>query len=337
MLIKIEANTEDKHIQEIIDGLEKEGIEVSKVDSAENIILGLIGDLSPTHIETLKEDSQLMEIVPIKEPFKKANRLLHPENTVVEVGDQKIGGNKIIVIAGPCSVENEEQIIEIAEKVKASGAGLIRGGAFKPRTSPYSFQGLEEDGLDLLQKAKLKTNLGIVSEIMSVDMLDKFVEEVDMLQIGARNMQNYELLKAVGKTNKPILLKRGFAATIEEWLMSAEYIMAGGNDNVILCERGIRTFETSTRNTLDISAIPVVKKLSHLPIIVDPSHAGGEWWMVESLSKAAVAAGADGLIIEVHNNPKEALSDGEQSIKPERFHALMESLRKIAKAVGRQI
>jgi len=333
----MESNTNYEDVQNIINIFERLGVEAKIIDDKENIIIGIVGNINAIDIESINSNLSIKEIVPISEPFKKANRLLHPKDTIVKVGNLEIGGNKIIVIAGPCSVENEEQIIDIAQKVKESGASLIRGGAFKPRTSPYSFQGLQEDGLELLQDAKIKTNLGIVSELMSVDMLDKFVEEVDIIQIGARNMQNYELLKAVGKTKKPILLKRGFAATIEEWLMSAEYIMAGGNDNVILCERGIRTFETSTRNTLDISAIPVVKKLSHLPIIVDPSHAGGEWWMVESLSKAAVAAGADGLIIEVHNKPQEALSDGEQSLKPERFDALMVSLRAIAKAIGREI
>ena len=240
-------------------------------------------------------------------------------------------------MAGPCSVETREQIIGVAEDVKQMGAAILRGGAFKPRTSPYSFQGLQETGLDLLKEAKAVTGLPIITEIMSADKIERFVEDVDVIQVGARNMQNFELLKELGRTNVPVLLKRGLSATIEEWLMAAEYIMAGGNDNVILCERGIRTFETYTRNTLDLSAIPAVKKLSHLPVIVDPSHAAGLWWMVEPMAKAAVAAGADGLIIEVHNDPEHALCDGAQSLKPERFARLMGELSGIAKIVGREL
>ena len=240
-------------------------------------------------------------------------------------------------MAGPCSVESEEQIVEVAKSVKVSGANFLRGGAFKPRTSPYSFQGLELEGLKLLKVAKQETGLQIVTEIMSTDYIDDFVENVDVIQIGARNMQNFDLLKQIGKTNKPILLKRGLSATIEEWLMSAEYIMAGGNENVILCERGIRTFETYTRNTLDLSAVPMVKRLSHLPIIVDPSHAGGYWYLVEPLAKAAIMAGADGLMIEVHNDPENALSDGQQSIKPESFKNLMDKVKVIAKMEGKDI
>ena len=249
----------------------------------------------------------------------------------------KVGGKQITVMAGPCSVETREQIIGVAEDVKQMGAAILRGGAFKPRTSPYSFQGLQETGLDLLKEAKAVTGLPIITEIMSADKIERFVEDVDVIQVGARNMQNFELLKELGKTDKPILLKRGLSATIEEWLMSAEYIMAGGNDNVILCERGIRTFENYTRNTLDLSAIPAVKKLSHLPVVVDPSHAAGMWWMVEPLAKAAVAVGADGLIIEVHNDPEHALCDGAQSLKPERFGRLMQDLKIIAGAVGREL
>lgn len=240
-------------------------------------------------------------------------------------------------MAGPCSVETEEQIISVAKSVKLGGAAMLRGGAFKPRTSPYSFQGLKEKGLELLKIAKQETGLPIVTEIMSADKIERFVEDVDVIQVGARNMQNFELLKELGKTDKPILLKRGLSATIEEWLMSAEYIMAGGNDNVILCERGIRTFETYTRNTLDLSAIPAVKKLSHLPIVIDPSHASGMWWMVEPMAKAAIAAGADGLIIEVHNDPEHALCDGAQSLKPERFAHLMGELKGIAQIIGREM
>ena len=273
----------------------------------------------------------------MQEPFKRANRMFHPEDSVVDVNGIKIGGKKIVVMAGPCSVETEEQIISVAKSVKLGGAAMLRGGAFKPRTSPYSFQGLKEKGLELLKIAKQETGLPIVTEIMSADKIERFVEVVDVIQVGARNMQNFELLKELGKTNKPILLKRGLSATIEEWIMSAEYIMAGGNDNVILCERGIRTFETYTRNTLDLSAIPAVKKLSHLPIVIDPSHASGMWWMVEPMAKAAIAAGADGLIIEVHNDPEHALCDGAQSLKPERFAHLMGELKGIAQIIGREM
>ena len=263
--------------------------------------------------------------------------MFHPESTVVDVSGVKVGEKKLVVIAGPCSIENTEQMNTVAAAVRSSGAALLRGGAFKPRTSPYSFQGLKEKGLDMLIEAGKANHLPVVTEIMSADKIEEFVGRVDLIQVGARNMQNFELLKELGKTNVPILLKRGLSATIEEWLMSAEYIMAGGNEKVILCERGIRTFETYTRNTLDLSAIPAVKKLSHLPIIVDPSHAAGMWWMVEPLSKAAVAAGADGLMIEVHNDPENAWCDGGQSLKPERFDNLMRELSEIAQIVGREL
>lgn len=251
---------------------------------------------------------------------------------IVNINGIKVGGDKIVIIGGPCAVESKKQITTIAKEVKKAGADMLRGGAFKPRTSPYSFQGLGKEGIQYLNDAKSETGLPIVTELVSTKDLDYFVENVDVIQIGARNMQNYELLKAVGKTNKPVILKRGLSATIKEWVMAAEYILAGGNQNVILCERGIRTFETSTRNTLDIGAIPMIKKMTHLPIIVDPSHAAGNYWMIESLSKAAIAAGADGLIIEVHNKPEEALSDGEQSLLPEKFASLIKSVKKIADA-----
>ena len=256
---------------------------------------------------------------------------------MIDVRGSLIGGNNLAVMAGPCSVESEEQIIEIAKSVKESGATFLRGGAFKPRTSPYSFQGLELEGLELLKKAREATGLPIVTEIMSTDYIDVFERDVDVIQVGARNMQNFDLLKQLGKTRKPILLKRGLSATIEEWLMSAEYIMAAGNENVILCERGIRTFETYTRNTLDLSAIPVIKKKSHLPVIVDPSHAAGYWYLVEPLAKAAVSAGADGLMIEVHNNPQCALSDGQQSVKPEAFKTIMDKVKVIAEMEGKKL
>lgn len=263
--------------------------------------------------------------IQVSEPYRAANRKLHPTDTVVDVSGVKIGGGHFAVIAGPCSVESEEQILTVAQKVKASGAELLRGGAYKPRTSPYAFQGLHDQGLKLLCKAKQATGLPIVTEIMSLEHLDLFAD-VDLIQVGARNMQNFELLKQLGRSQKPILLKRGLANTIEEWLMSAEYILAGGNPNVILCERGIRTYETATRNTLDISAVPVIKAKSHLPILIDPSHATGLPWLVEPLSKAAVAVGADGVMIEVHNNPKEALCDGPQSLTPKQFDHVMQSV-----------
>ena len=266
----------------------------------------------------------------VQEPYKKANRIFKPEDTIVKVENSIVGGGHLGIMAGPCSVESEEQIVEVAKRVKKAGANFLRGGAFKPRTSPYSFQGLELEGLKLLKIAKEETGLPIVTELMSTDYLDTFVEEVDMIQIGARNMQNFDLLKQVGRTKKPVLLKRGLSSTIEEWLMSAEYIMAGGNDNVILCERGIRTFETITRNTLDLQAVPVIKKLSHLPIIIDPSHAGGYAYLVEPMAKAAVMSGADGLMIEVHNDPENALSDGQQSLTPDAFDKLMSKIKKLA-------
>jgi len=297
----------------------------------------VVGDTSTFDPKRITVNDYVEKVMRVTEPFKRANRLFHPEDSVVDVSGVPIGGKKLTVIAGPCSIETEEQMNTVAASVKASGAALLRGGAFKPRTSPYSFQGLKEHGLDLLEQAGAQNNLPIVTEIMSADKIEKFVGKVDLIQVGARNMQNFELLKELGRTNVPILLKRGLSATIEEWIMSAEYIMAGGNENVILCERGIRTFENYTRNTLDVSAIPAVKKLSHLPVMVDPSHAAGMWWMVEPLAKAAVAVGADGLMIEVHNDPENALCDGAQSLKPERFQRLMEELRAIARIVGRDM
>ncbi|MFA7067416.1 MAG: 3-deoxy-7-phosphoheptulonate synthase, partial [Acidaminococcaceae bacterium] len=300
-------------------------------------IFGVVGDTSMVDKRRISANDWVEKIMAVQEPYKRANRMFHPENTVVDVCGQKIGGEKLAIIAGPCSIETSAQMDIVAGAVKSAGANFLRGGAFKPRTSPYSFQGLKEKGLDMLVEAGKNSGLPIVTEIMSIDKIEKFVECVDVIQVGARNMQNFELLKELGKTNVPILLKRGLSATIEEWLMSAEYIMSGGNDNVILCERGIRTFETYTRNTLDLSSIPAVKKLSHLPVIVDPSHAAGMWWMVEPLAKAAVAVGADGLMIEVHNDPENAWCDGGQSLKPERFALLMQELEKIAAIVDRKI
>jgi 3-deoxy-7-phosphoheptulonate synthase len=331
MIIVIKAGVPKNEIEEFKSRLEKRGLTVHEDFGQEYCILGLIGDTSSIDPKQVAAYSIVEKVIKVQEPFKKANRLFHPDDSIIDIKGVKIGGGNFTVIAGPCSVESEEQIVGIAEDVKKAGAAMLRGGAFKPRTSPYSFQGLKQEGLDLLKIAREKTGLPVVTEIMSADMIERFVEDVDLIQVGARNMQNFELLKELGKTKTPILLKRGLSATIEELLMSAEYIMAGGNENVILCERGIRTFETYTRNTLDLSAIPAIKRQSHLPIIIDPSHAAGMWWMVEPLSKAAVAAGADGLIIEVHNDPANALCDGQQSIKPERFESLMASLKEIEK------
>lgn len=337
MVIVLQSSATADEEAEILQEIEKTGCSACKTMDGSRVVLGVIGDTKRINRDKLQEMSCVEQVDSVKEPYKRANRLFHPENTVVQVGDQQIGDGNVTVIAGPCSVESEEQIISIAQSVKNAGAGFLRGGAFKPRTSPYSFQGLKEEGLELLKIARKATGLPIVSEIMSASMLDRFVSEVDVIQIGARNMQNFDLLKEVGQTRKPILLKRGQSATIEEFLMSAEYIMAGGNENVILCERGIRTFETYTRNTLDLSAVLAIKKMSHLPVLVDPSHAAGLWWMVESLSKAAVAVGADGVIIEVHNDPVNARCDGQQSITPERFAHLMQSLRAIAQCENRVV
>lgn len=337
MVIVMKPGTPEQEWKKIKENLEGRGYQINEIVGSGQTILGVIGDTSALDMNMLKVNECVDNVMRVQEPFKRANRSFHPEDSVIDVSGVKIGGRKLAVIAGPCSVENEKQIVGVAKSVKLAGATLLRGGAFKPRTSPYSFQGLKEEGLDLLKIARKETGLPIVTEIMSARMLERFVEDVDLIQVGARNMQNFELLKELGRTNVPVLLKRGLSATIEEWLMAAEYIMAGGNDNVILCERGIRTFETYTRNTLDLSAIPAVKKLSHLPVIVDPSHAAGLWWMVEPMAKAAVAAGADGLIIEVHNDPEHALCDGAQSLKPERFARLMGELSGIAKIVGREL
>ena len=301
-------------------------------------VFGLVGDTTVVDETQIAVNPFVDTITRVSAPYKKVNRLFHPEDTVVDCGGVRIGGQeKIAIIAGPCSIEGLEPTLEIASAVKAAGATMLRGGAYKPRTSPYAFQGLGTEGILAMVEARKATGLPIVSELMAIEHLDEFVEYVDVIQIGARNMQNFDLLKAVGKTNKPVLLKRGLANTIEEWLMSAEYIMAGGNPNVILCERGIRTFETYTRNTLDLSAVLAVKKQSHLPVVVDPSHACGKAWMVERMAMAAVAAGADGLIIEVHNNPACALCDGAQSVTPEQFAGIMGKLRAVAHCVGREV
>ena len=322
----------DHAIQEMRNG----GVKVMISRGSETTILGAEGNAQNIDVEKMEALPGVERVMRVSEPYKKANRKYHPDDTVVEiVPGTAVGGNKLLVVAGPCSVESETQITGIARAVQGAGAAALRGGAFKPRTSPYSFQGRGYQGLDLLEKARAATGLPIVTELMSTDDIDYFAEHVDVIQVGARNMQNFDLLKRLGKLNKPILLKRGLSATIEEWLMSAEYILAGGNPNVILCERGIRTFETFTRNTLDLSAVMAVKRQSHLPVMVDPSHAGGQAWMVERMSLAAIAAGADGLIIEVHNDPIHALCDGQQSITPPQFSALMEKARRVAECVGR--
>ena len=337
MIVVFKQNTPKKAIEELSKSISSMGVQVNKVVGSEATILGIVGDTSNVDMKVLEANENVERVMRVSEPYKKANRKFHPDPTIVKVGDTEVGGKQLTLIAGPCSVESEKQIVSIAKAVKKSGATMLRGGAFKPRTSPYSFQGLKYEGLELLKEAKAETGLPIVTELMSPYDIDRFVKDVDVTQIGARNMQNFELLKELGKLDKPILLKRGLSATIEEWLMSAEYILSGGNPNVILCERGIRTFETYTRNTLDLSAIVAVKKVSHLPIIVDPSHATGKAWMVPALARAAIAVGADGLIIEVHNDPEHALCDGSQSIKPEMFDEVVRDLRTIAPVVGREI
>lgn len=338
MVLIMKPDFTPAQLEEAIRSMEAGGVKVMISKGSETTILGAEGSAAALDEEKLSQLPGVERVMRVSEPYKKANRKYHPDDSVIGIGGgTAIGGKKLTVIAGPCSVESEGQIVGVAKSVKAAGAAALRGGAFKPRTSPYSFQGMGTHGVELLLEAKTATGLPIVTELMSSDQLPLFEEVVDVIQIGARNMQNFDLLKKVGRTNKPILLKRGLSSTVEEWLMSAEYIMAEGNDRVILCERGIRTFETYTRNTLDLSAVLAVKKQSHLPVVVDPSHACGKAWMVERMSMAAVAAGADGLIIEVHNDPKNALCDGAQSITPEEFSALMEKLAALAACVGREL
>ena len=329
MIVIVKDSARPEQIEKLKENFESMGLQVHSSKGMNTTLLGLVGDTTSVDIGKIASLDIVEEVKRIQEPYKKANRKFHPEDSVVDVNGVKIGGGSFQVIAGPCSVETPEQICLVAEEVKKAGAGLLRGGAYKPRTSPYSFQGLHGEGIKLLLEAKKQTGLPIVTEIMNYDDIDLF-EEVDVIQVGARNMQNFELLKQLGKLNKPILLKRGLANTIEEWLMSAEYIMAGGNENVILCERGIRTFETKTRNTLDLSAVPMIKKLSHLPVIIDPSHATGLPWMVEPMTLAAIAAGADGVMIEVHNDPPKALCDGAQSLRPDQFAELMQKVKKLS-------
>ena len=333
MIILLKPNPNEVQLNCLVEWIRSQGLEIHESQGKMTRILGLVGDTSKIDMDLIKAMDIVEDVKRVQEPYKNVNRKFHPEDTVIDVNGVKIGGDSFAIIAGPCSVESEEQICAIAESVKKSGAKMLRGGAFKPRTSPYSFQGMGAEGIELLLKAKERTGLPIVSELMSLEQLPHF-EEVDVIQIGARNMQNFELLKAMGKIDKPILLKRGLSSTIEELLMSAEYIMAGGNKNVILCERGIRTFETYTRNTMDISAIPVLKSLTHLPVIADPSHAIGISKYVKSMSLASAAAGADGLIIEVHNNPAKALCDGAQSLTPEAFLEVSTSVKSVLEAVG---
>ena len=328
MIILLKRNADKQQVDSLAKRMTQLNLQIHMSEGSSETIMGLVGDTSAVDIDSLMALDIVEDVKRIQEPYKNANRKFHPMDTVGEVGNARIGGGNFAFIAGPCSVESEEQICEVAMKVKNSGAAILRGGAFKPRTSPYAFQGMREKGIELLKRARQESGLPIITEIMDLSHLPLF-EDVDIIQVGARNMQNFELLKALGKIGKPILLKRGLSSTIEEWLMSAEYIMAGGNEQVILCERGIRTFETATRNTLDLSCIPVLKGLTHLPVIVDPSHATGHARLVKPMAMAAAAAGADGLMIEVHNHPERAFCDGQQSLNPEQFDSLAEDVRKI--------
>ena len=337
MVVVMKPGTRQQDIDALVSKLKELDLDVGITNGVGCTILGLVGDTTAVDMDKISINPHVERVMRVQEPYKNANRKFHPADTVVRVGNTQIGGGTLSIMAGPCSVESEAQICAVAEDVKASGAALLRGGAFKPRTSPYSFQGMGTAGLDLLMEARKQTGLPIVTEIMDPRMAELFEREVDVVQVGARNMQNFELLKEVGKMSKPILLKRGLSNTYEEWIMSAEYIMSAGNENVILCERGVRTFETYTRNTLDVSAIPAVKQMSHLPVIVDPSHAAGMYWMVEPLALAAVAAGADGLIIEVHNDPAHAKCDGQQSLTPQNFDALMHKVSAMVDLMGKTL
>ena len=339
MIISIKKNADQKEVEALIRTLENKGVKAVEIQGSEYNVFGLTGDTSIIDEKAVKAYRCVESVVRVQAKYKLANRMFHPEDTVIDVNGIRIGGKEnIVVIGGPCSVENKEMILHLAQEVKDAGAVMLRGGAYKPRTSPYAFQGMRTEGILAMVEAREKTGLPIVTELMGEAQIDEFEKYVDVIQIGARNMQNFELLKEVGKrTTKPVLLKRGFSNTIDEWIMSAEYIMANGNPNVIFCERGIRTFETETRNTLDLSVIPIIKEKTHLPIIIDPSHATGDWKLVESASLAAVAAGTDGLIIEVHDNPECAFSDGAQCLKPKKFKQLIDRARKIANVLDRDI
>ena len=338
MIITMKKDAPEQEIKNLMESIEAKGVKVTMIQGTNYNVFGLVGDTTVIDDRMITANPYVDNVKRIAAPYKKANRLFHPLDSVIDVDGIKVGGKeKIVVIGGPCSVEGEESVMRIAKAVKEAGGCMLRGGAYKPRTSPYSFQGMGLEGLKCMYKAKQAYNMPIVSELMSEKKLDEFEEYVDLIQVGARNMQNFDLLKALGKSKKPVLLKRGLANTMEEWIMAAEYIMAGGNENVIMCERGIRTFEKYTRNTLDLSVVPIIKEKTHLPIIIDPSHATGDWRLVESASLAAIAAGADGLIIEVHNDPENAWSDGAQSLKPERFAEVIRKGRKIAEVIGRSM
>ena len=336
MIVILKKHPDEKQLNNLMAWLKSLNIAIHPSEGATHLVLGLVGDTSVVDIDLLRALDIVEDVKRVQEPYKNANRKFHEEDSVIPVGNTQVGGGVFSVIAGPCSIESEEQVCLIAAAVKASGATMLRGGAFKPRTSPYAFQGLRGHGLELLLEAKRLTGLPVVTEIMDLSQLPLF-DEVDVIQVGARNMQNFELLKELGHTGKPILIKRGLANTLQELLMSAEYVMAGGNEKVILCERGIRTFERATRNTLDLSAVPVIKEKTHLPIIVDPSHATGDYKYIESMALAAVAAGADGLEIEVHDDPPHAWSDGAQCLKPDKFADVIAKCRKVAAAIGREM
>jgi len=337
MIIVLRPLSTEADIQRVEQAVRNRGLTPHTVRGEEQTIIGLIGSTLKIDAEVWEVDSSVEKVMHVQEPYKLANRSFHPDSSIVDVSGVKVGGTQLAIIAGPCSIESFEQAHEIATAAKISGANLLRGGAFKPRSNPYTFQGLGAEGLDILYQIGKEVGLPIVTELMSLEHLETFDEKVDLIQIGARNMQNYDLLKQLGQSKRPILLKRGLNATYEEWMMSAEYILSAGNERVILCERGIRTFETYTRNTLDLQSIPVLKKLTHLPVIVDPSHAGGKWWLVEPMAMAAVAAGADGLMIEVHNNPEMALCDGPQSLKPGTFTTMVERIRRIGEVVDKPL
>lgn len=338
MIITMKKTASKQDIEQVMKQLKDKGLQIHESIGENLNVFGVVGDTSQIDPKRIEANKNVESVVRVSSPYKKASRMFHPEDTIVEVNGIKIGGKeKIVVIGGPCSVEGKDMITHLAEEVKDAGGQMLRGGAYKPRTSPYAFQGMGTEGILAMAEARKKTGLPIVTELMSADKLDEFIEYVDVIQIGARNMQNFDLLKAVGKTQKPVLLKRGLANTIEEWIMSAEYIMSEGNDHVMLCERGIRTFEPYTRNTLDLSVVPIIKKKTHLPIIIDPSHATGDWELVEAASLAAIAAGADGLIIEVHDHPECAWSDGAQSLKLDNFKELIRKGKAIAQVIGRDM
>ncbi|HDT12186.1 MAG TPA: 3-deoxy-7-phosphoheptulonate synthase [Candidatus Marinimicrobia bacterium] len=335
MIIVLTPNCKEEHIDRISEHLHKLDLKIHKSRGEDHMILGVIGDITRVDIDKIKGFDGVANIIRISESYKQCSRSFHPSDSIIHVGNVPFGGKEIAVIAGPCSVENEKMIKKLSHELTKSGAHALRGGAFKPRSSPYAFQGLEKEGLKYLKEASLAVGVPCISEIMAISDIDLFCEYVDAIQVGARNMQNFSLLKALGTSSKPIILKRGISATVEEWLNAAEYIVNGGNSNVILCERGIRTFESSTRFTLDLSSVPVIKKLSHLPIIVDPSHAMGKRDLVLSMARAAVAAGADGIMVEVHDDPNNALSDGPQSLYPKQFKQLMKEIQVISQVVGR--